>query len=81
MTIFTLGLPISLLAPQAMDFLEQGRMRLLARWFAALHDEAGSAALAEIIVLAPAEDELAAHEATLAALDKESKGACLWLRS
>ncbi len=38
---------ISLLAPQAMDFLEQGRMRLLARWFAALHNEAGSAALAE----------------------------------
>lgn len=38
---------ISLLAPQAMAFLEQGRMRLLARWFAALHNEAGSAALAE----------------------------------
>ena len=38
----------------------------------------GAAALAEIIVLAPTEDELAAHEATLAALDKESKGACLW---
>ena len=38
---------ISLLAPQAMDFLEQGRMRLLARWFAALHNEAGAAALAE----------------------------------
>lgn len=38
---------ISLLAPQAMDFLQQGRMRLLARWFAALHNEAGAAALAE----------------------------------
>ena len=38
---------IHLLAGQAMDFLEQGRMRLLARWFAALQNVEGAAALAE----------------------------------
>ncbi len=38
---------ISLLAGHAMGFLEQGRMRLLARWFAALQNAAGAAALAE----------------------------------
>ena len=38
---------IHLLASQAMAFLEQGRMRLLARWFAALQNVEGDAALAE----------------------------------
>jgi len=38
---------IHLLAGQAMGFLEQGRMRLLARWFAALQSTEGAAALAE----------------------------------
>ncbi|HEY5802039.1 MAG TPA: DNA polymerase III subunit epsilon [Burkholderiaceae bacterium] len=33
---------------------------------------------ADIVVLAPNEDELAAHEATLASLDKEVKGTCVW---
>ncbi|MEO1765986.1 DNA polymerase III subunit epsilon [Thiobacter aerophilum] len=33
---------------------------------------------APLIVLHATEDELAAHEALLAELDKESKGACLW---
>ena len=36
------------------------------------------AALAEIIVLAASEEELALHEETLNKVDKESKGACLW---
>ncbi len=36
------------------------------------------AALAEIIVLAASEEELALHEETLDKVDKESKGACLW---
>lgn len=31
-----------------------------------------------LVVLRATEDELAAHEALLAELDKESKGACLW---
>ncbi len=35
-------------------------------------------AMAEILVLAPTEAELAAHEALLQGLDKEAKGACLW---
>ncbi len=35
-------------------------------------------AMAEIIVLPPNDDELAGHEASLQALDKEVKGACLW---
>ena len=40
-----------------------------------------SAALAEIIVLSPSADELEAHQAMLQALNKESKGACLWLQA
>ena len=38
---------IHLLSGHAMAFLEQGRMRLLARWFAALQNVEGDAALAE----------------------------------
>ncbi len=46
-------------------------------------DAAGGAAgagvaMAEILVLAPTEDELAEHEALLHGLDKEAKGACVW---
>jgi DNA polymerase III subunit epsilon len=33
-----------------------------------------------LVVLAPSADELAAHEAYLVALDRESKGRCLWLQ-
>lgn len=33
-----------------------------------------------LIVRLPSEEELAAHQAALAAIDKESKGACLWLQ-
>jgi DNA polymerase-3 subunit epsilon len=35
-------------------------------------------AMAEILVLAPGDDELAEHEALLQGLDKEAKGACVW---
>jgi DNA polymerase-3 subunit epsilon len=38
----------------------------------------GAVALAEIMVLPAHPDELAAHEALLQGLDKESRGACLW---
>ena len=31
-----------------------------------------------LVVLLPSADELAAHEAYLEALDRESKGRCLW---
>ena len=41
----------------------------------------GQSALAEIIVLPPSADELEAHQLMLQALNKESKGACLWLQS
>lgn len=46
-------------------------------------DAAGSAssagaAIADILVLAPTEEELAEHEALLLGLDKEAKGACVW---
>ena len=44
--------------------------------------EAGAAAagpLAPIVVLAPTPEEIAAHAAYLEALDRESKGRCLWL--
>ena len=41
----------------------------------------GVAALAEILVLPPSPEELEAHEALLKSLDKESKGACLWLQT
>jgi DNA polymerase-3 subunit epsilon len=34
----------------------------------------------ELIVLLPSPDELAAHDAYLATLDRESRGACVWLR-
>jgi len=37
------------------------------------------AALAAIRVLAPSAEELAAHQAYLAELDREAKGRCLWL--
>lgn len=35
-------------------------------------------AMAEILVLAPSDDELAEHETLLQGLDKEAKGACVW---
>ena len=47
-------------------------------------DEAGegggasASALAEILLLAPSEEEIAEHEALLNGLDKEVKGSCLW---
>jgi len=41
----------------------------------------GAAAIADIIVLQPSADELDAHQAMLQALEKESKGACLWLKA
>lgn len=37
-----------------------------------------SAALADIVVLRPTDDELAEHAALLQGLDKDVKGACLW---
>ncbi len=40
----------------------------------------GQSALAEIIVLPPSPEEIAAHQEMLQALNKESKGACLWLQ-
>ena len=40
----------------------------------------GPSALAEIIVLPPSPEEIAAHQEMLQALNKESKGACLWLQ-
>ena len=40
----------------------------------------GSSVLAEIIVLPPSDEELTAHQEMLQALNKESKGACLWLQ-
>lgn len=43
--------------------------------------DGGASVLAEILVLPPAEDERQAHQAMLEALNKESKGACLWLQS
>ncbi len=36
------------------------------------------AALAEILVLAPTDEELAEHAALLQGLDKDAKGACVW---
>ncbi len=36
---------------------------------------------APLVVLAPTAEELAAHEAYLAALEKESKGRCVWLHA
>jgi DNA polymerase-3 subunit epsilon len=42
-------------------------------------DIAGSGlAIAEILVLEPTEEEMAAHEGLLQGLDKEAKGACVW---
>ncbi len=41
----------------------------------------GQSTLAEIVVLLPSADEKEAHQAMLQALNKESKGACLWLQS
>jgi DNA polymerase-3 subunit epsilon len=34
--------------------------------------------LAEVLILAPTEAELAEHEALLTSLDKQVKGSCLW---
>ena len=36
------------------------------------------AAMAEILVLGPTDEELAEHEALLQGLDKDAKGACVW---
>ena len=33
-----------------------------------------------LVIVSASEEELAAHEKTLAAIDKESKGKCLWLK-
>ncbi len=41
----------------------------------------GQTVLADILVLQPSADELDAHQVMLQALDKESKGACLWLQA
>jgi DNA polymerase-3 subunit epsilon len=41
--------------------------------------EGFEAARATLVVILPTEEELAAHAAYLAALDKESRGRCLWL--
>lgn len=41
-------------------------------------DTARSAALAEILIVRAGAEELAAHAAVIASLDKEVKGACLW---
>jgi hypothetical protein len=35
---------------------------------------------AALLLVAPTEDELAAHHAYLAALEKETAGRCMWLR-
>ena len=49
-------------------------------------DRPGSAGMAawldrpRLPVIVPTPEELAAHEATLAKIDKESKGKCLWLK-
>ena len=40
----------------------------------------GPSVLAEIIVLPPSPEEIAAHQEMLQALNKESKGTCLWLQ-
>ena len=42
-------------------------------------DAGGAAALPAIRLLAPSADELAAHAAYLAELDREAKGGCIWL--
>jgi len=42
-------------------------------------DAAGTTALPAIRLVAPSEDELTAHAAYLAELDRESKGGCIWL--
>jgi DNA polymerase-3 subunit epsilon len=42
-------------------------------------DTAGMTALPAILLLAPSNDELAAHRAYLAELDREAKGRCIWL--
>jgi DNA polymerase-3 subunit epsilon len=36
------------------------------------------AGLADVLILAPTEAELAEHEALLTSLDKQVKGSCLW---
>ncbi len=41
--------------------------------------EGGETGRVPLIVLAPSADELAAHAAYLAALDKQTKGRCVWL--
>jgi DNA polymerase-3 subunit epsilon len=42
-------------------------------------DTAGMAALPAVRLLAPSGEELAAHRAYLAELDREAKGRCIWL--
>jgi DNA polymerase-3 subunit epsilon len=42
-------------------------------------DGSGTPALPAILILAPSAEELAAHRAYLAELDREAKGRCVWL--
>jgi DNA polymerase-3 subunit epsilon len=44
-----------------------------------LSDGTGASALPPIRILAPSAEELAAHRAYLAELDREAKGRCVWL--
>ena len=46
---------------------------------AAAIDGSGAPALPAILILAPSAEELAAHRAYLAELDREAKGRCVWL--
>jgi DNA polymerase-3 subunit epsilon len=43
-----------------------------------LDGQGGQTKIADIILLAPMQAELAAHEVVLKSLDKEVKGTCLW---
>ncbi len=44
-------------------------------------DVSSGAARGALLVILPTPEELAAHEAYLAALDRDSKGRCVWLRA
>jgi len=46
---------------------------------AAAIDSSGAPALPAILILAPSAEELAAHRAYLAEVDREAKGRCIWL--
>jgi len=46
---------------------------------AAAIDSSSAPALPAILIIAPSADELAAHRAYLAEIDREAKGRCLWL--